>query len=78
MVTHITGRDAGRSSSAGVAAISSYLMVSGNVKPLETGVTAIRSRRWGGGGGGGGCGVVGREGGGWKRGGWKVVYTQGW
>ena len=74
MVTHITGRDAGRSSSASVAAISSYLMVSGNVKPLETGVTAIRSRRWGA-GGGGGCGVVGREGGGWKGGGRNVVYT---
>ena len=31
VVTHITGRDASRSSSAGVAAISSYLMVSDNV-----------------------------------------------
>ena len=57
VVTHITGHDAGRSSSAGVAAISSYLMVSDNVKPWKTGATAIR--RWG-----GGCGGKGR--GGWK------------
>ena len=69
VVTHITGRDAGRPSSAGVAAISSYLMVSDNVKPSKTGATAIWSRRWGVGGVGGG------EGGGWKGGGGKVVYT---
>ena len=60
VVTHITGRDASRSSSAGVAAISSYLMVSDNVKPWKTGAKAIR--RWG------GCGGEGR--GGWK-GGWR-------
>ena len=59
VVTHITGRHASRSSSAGVAAISSYLMVSDNVKPSKTGAKAIR--RWG------GCGAEGR--GGWK-GGW--------
>ena len=54
VVTHITGGDASRSSNAGVAAISSYLMVSDNVKPLKTGAKAIR--RLGGGGGGGGVG----------------------
>ena len=72
VVTHITGRDASRSTSAGVVAISSYLMVSDNGKPSKTGATAIR--RWGAvvwwGGGGGGRG-------GWKGGGgWReVVYT---
>ena len=74
-MTHITGHDAGRSSSSGVAAISSYLMVS-DVKPSKTGATAIRSRRWGVGCVGGGglcCGGEGR--GGWKGGGGKVVYT---
>ena len=73
MVTHITGRDAGRSRSAGVAAISSYLMVSVNVKPSKTGATAIWSRRWGvGGGRGGGRGLwCGGEGRGWMEGGWR-------
>ena len=69
VVTHITGRDASRSSKASVAAIGSYLMVSANVKPSKTGAKAIRRWEGGGGGGGGrgvggggGCGVVGREG----------------
>ena len=72
MVTHITGHYAGRSSSAGVAAISSYLMVSDNVKPSKTGATAIRSRRWGvRGEGGGGELWCGGEGRGWMEGGWR-------
>ena len=65
VVTHITGSDASRSSSAGVAAISSYLMVS-DVKPSKTGAKAMRR---------GGCGVVGRGGVDGRGGGGKVVYT---